>query len=336
MKGYTMNTKRLKKLCVAFVLSLTLNGQLSTAFAQGTAFTYQGQLQNNGSLASGTYNLAFSLFNTNTGGVAIAGPVTNNAVNVTNGLFTVLVDFGYGVFTGTSNWLEIAVETNGGSSFTNLSPRQQLTPVPYAIYAEGTSNLLGTVPAAQLPGNVITNNENGVTLCGSFCGDGTTLTTHNNTAWLYYYDQNNQLSLGAKVWTTATFGSQGVSDTTSSMGWSYAAGTGTFTCNSAGTYLIEYDANVQVGAAGGNASLRAQLNGLNAIPGSGLNVNTGALAANNYEPVSKTFLWTFNTGDNLNIQFASFNAFAITLSAGGGGVPGASQASVSVTIVRIQ
>ena len=32
----------------------TFNPQLSTAFAQGTAFTYQGQLQNNGSPASGT------------------------------------------------------------------------------------------------------------------------------------------------------------------------------------------------------------------------------------------------------------------------------------------
>ena len=39
------------------------------ALAQGTAFTYQGQLQNNGSPASGIYNLTFALFNTNTTGV---------------------------------------------------------------------------------------------------------------------------------------------------------------------------------------------------------------------------------------------------------------------------
>ena len=38
------------------------------AFAQGTAFTYQGRLQNNGSPASGTYNLTFSLFNVSNGG----------------------------------------------------------------------------------------------------------------------------------------------------------------------------------------------------------------------------------------------------------------------------
>src|SRR5208283_4760775 len=83
--------------------------------AQGTAFSYQGRLNNNGSPAAGTYNLTFTLFNTNTTGVAIAGPVTNNAVIVTNGLFTVLIDFGSGVFNGTNCWLQVGVETNGAS-----------------------------------------------------------------------------------------------------------------------------------------------------------------------------------------------------------------------------
>ena len=111
-----MNTKLFRWLIALALLTLsTLNPQLSTVFAQGTAFTYQGRLQNNGSPASGTYNLTFSLFGTNTTGVAIAGPVTNSAVFVTNGLFLVLIDFGSGVFTGTTNWLQIGVETNGAS-----------------------------------------------------------------------------------------------------------------------------------------------------------------------------------------------------------------------------
>jgi hypothetical protein len=128
-----------------------LAGQFSSAVAQGTAFTYQGQLQNNGGPANGSYNLTFSLYNTNTSGVAIAGPVTNTAVAVSNGLFTVLLDFGADAFTGETNWLQIEVETNSGSSsFTLLTPRQQLTPVPYAIFAESSSNLSGTVSASQL------------------------------------------------------------------------------------------------------------------------------------------------------------------------------------------
>lgn len=46
--------------------------------AQGTGFSYQGQLQNNGSPANGSYDLMFTLFNTTNNGVAIAGPVINS------------------------------------------------------------------------------------------------------------------------------------------------------------------------------------------------------------------------------------------------------------------
>ena len=42
---------------------------------QGTAFTYQGQLQNNGSPASGTYNMTFTLFAASSDGGPMAGPV---------------------------------------------------------------------------------------------------------------------------------------------------------------------------------------------------------------------------------------------------------------------
>ena len=158
---------------MAASLLLTFNHLLSTAFAQGTAFTYQGQLQNTNGPVHGTYNFNFSLFNTNINGTAIAGPVTVNGVVITNGLFTVAIDFSASVWNGQTNWLQIAVETNGASSFTNLSPRQQLTPTPYAIFANTASNVLGTVlteqlsgtlPLAQLPGAVVTNNEASVTL----------------------------------------------------------------------------------------------------------------------------------------------------------------------------
>ena len=176
-------------------------GTTTQLFAQGMAFTYQGRLNSGGSPASGAYNLTFTLFNTNTGGVAIAGPVTNNAVVVTNGLFTTMVDFGPGVFTGGSNWLQIGVATNGASAFIALVPRQQLTPTPYAIYAEsanaaalsGTlpvSQVSGVVPLAQLPVAVMTNFATSASLSGlfagsfggSFYGDGTGLTSVNAAA----------------------------------------------------------------------------------------------------------------------------------------------------------
>jgi hypothetical protein len=106
-KGNSMKTNlSITKWLTVLAFSI-ISLQLSTVFGQGTAFTYQGQLQNNGSPASGSYDLTFTLFNTNITGVPIVVPVTNNAVGVTNGLFTVLIDFGPGAFTGTSNWLSL-------------------------------------------------------------------------------------------------------------------------------------------------------------------------------------------------------------------------------------
>ena len=163
----------MKKTChCAAALLLALNSHFSTVLAQGTAFTYQGQLQNNGSPANGSYDFAFTLFATNTGEVAIAGPVTNAAVAVTNGLFTTLVDFG-AAYTGASNWLEVAVSTNSADSFTTLAPRQQLVPVPYAITA---ANFSGTIGVAQLPSAVVTNGASGVNITGNFSGSGSGLT----------------------------------------------------------------------------------------------------------------------------------------------------------------
>ena len=113
-----------------------LNQQLLTLHAQGTAFTYQGRLNNTGGPANGSYDFKFTLFATNISGSAVAGPVTNSAAAVSNGLFTAAIDFGAGIFNGGTNWLEIAVRTNGSSGFNTLTPRQQLTPAPYAITAE--------------------------------------------------------------------------------------------------------------------------------------------------------------------------------------------------------
>jgi len=174
-----MKTK-LKSAALALCLA-SLIGHPPAALAQGTAFTYQGRLNNNGSAASGSYDLAFVLYATITGGTAIAGPVTNSAVAVTNGLFTTLMDFG-NAFTGGSNWLELAVSTNAANAFSTLAPRQQLTPVPYAIMA---GDLSGTLSAAGLAGeysNSITLNNPANEFSGTFSGDGTSISNVNASA----------------------------------------------------------------------------------------------------------------------------------------------------------
>ena len=70
-------------------------------------------------------------------------------MSVSNGLFTVPLNFGPGVFTGTNYWVELGVRTNGGAGFATLVPRQQLTPAPYALYAPQASNALYAVQAGS-------------------------------------------------------------------------------------------------------------------------------------------------------------------------------------------
>jgi hypothetical protein len=153
--------------------------------AQGTAFSYQGRLNDSGSPATGIYDVRFTIYDAVTNGNLVAGPLTNSATAVTNGLFVVPLDFGSGVFTGAARWLEVDVRTNGGGAFSTLLPLQPIQPVPYAIMANTASNLLGTlpiaqmsgtIPLAQLPGAVLTNNSSGVVLGGTFSGNGSGLT----------------------------------------------------------------------------------------------------------------------------------------------------------------
>ena len=74
---------------------------------------------------------------------------------MSNGLFTVLLDFGPGEFTGPPRWLQIYAATNSvAPAYLPLTPRQLLTPAPYAIFANTASNLSGTLPTAQLSGTV--------------------------------------------------------------------------------------------------------------------------------------------------------------------------------------
>jgi hypothetical protein len=117
----------IRKLLVTLLLTVAV----SAAYAdpQTTAFTYQGSLSANGSPANGVYNLTFNLYNAATGGTPLTAPVQINNLTITNGAFSVDVDFP-GQFTGQQCWIEVTV--NGG---TPLLPRQPVNSVPVAQYA---------------------------------------------------------------------------------------------------------------------------------------------------------------------------------------------------------
>lgn len=111
------------------IISLTV----PRAHGQSTAFTYQGQLIQGAAAATGNYDMKFNVWDASAAGNFIAGPITNTAVVVSNGLFTVSLDFGASVLTGSNYWVELNVRTNGNGAFATLSPRQQLTPAAAAF-----------------------------------------------------------------------------------------------------------------------------------------------------------------------------------------------------------
>ena len=108
----------------ALALRLTLSLH---AAPLGTALTYQGRLQDGTNAATGLYDLRFALYDAASGPAQVGATVAKSATGVTNGLFTVLLDFG-AVFGSEARWLETAVRTNGAASFATLAPRQPLTP----------------------------------------------------------------------------------------------------------------------------------------------------------------------------------------------------------------
>jgi len=139
-----MKSQATLALCLA-LLSVMASGFLSAQSAAVTsAFTYQGYLTDAGAAANGTYDLEFTLFNAASEGSGIAPPVTVDDVNVLNGLFTVMLDFGPTVFSGGNQWIQMGVRPGAESgAFAPLAPRQQVMSSPYAVRAASAATLDG-------------------------------------------------------------------------------------------------------------------------------------------------------------------------------------------------
>ncbi len=131
----------------------------TTSLAQTTSFTYQGRLTDNGTPASGNSDLQFLLWTGLSGGLQVGTTQTINAVAVSNGVFTVSLDFGGTAFPGASRFLEIRTRPAGSGSFTLLSRRQPITATPYAVRSLVASSA-DSVPVSGVPsgsGNYIQN-----------------------------------------------------------------------------------------------------------------------------------------------------------------------------------
>ncbi len=176
------NSFRWRELTLLVLLS-TLNYPATTTFAQGSAFTYQGRLNDGANPANGIYDIRFAIYDSLSGGIQQGNFITNSGTSVSNGLFTVTLDFG-NQFPGANRWLDIGVRTNGNGAFASLTPRQLLTSTPYAVQAANSfsassvqaGGIIGTIPLAQLPTVLVTNGASGVNFTGTFTGNGAGVT----------------------------------------------------------------------------------------------------------------------------------------------------------------
>lgn len=123
----------------------------------GTAFTYQGRLLYNGTAINGTCSLNFKLYDAVSGGNQVGSTVTDGSVSVSDGYFSVELDFGSSAFTGEARWLEVAINSClGGASNVTLSPRVALNPAPYALSLRPGTTVQGSDTSNGILGAVNT------------------------------------------------------------------------------------------------------------------------------------------------------------------------------------
>ncbi len=124
----------------------SISNSASPQTALSTAFTYQGELKNNGDPVNANCDFQFALYDTLSGGNQVEATQAVSNTFVSNGLFTVVLDFG-NVFTGDARWLDVALRCPAGSgAYTSLTPRQPLTAMPYALGLQPGAVISGTAP----------------------------------------------------------------------------------------------------------------------------------------------------------------------------------------------
>jgi hypothetical protein len=138
---------------------VSLSGRSPTAIT--TTVTYQGLLQSSSAPVTDVCDFEFGLWDALSGGGQVGSSQTVSNASVTVGILTVDLnssgEFGASAFTGEARWLEIAVRCPaGGGGYTTLTPRQPLTPAPYALFAADVQPYENVVIVAKSGGDFAT------------------------------------------------------------------------------------------------------------------------------------------------------------------------------------
>ncbi|MHC4621195.1 MAG: hypothetical protein ACYTEQ_25895 [Planctomycetota bacterium] len=177
-----METRKILTIVVLALGLVACWGEVSKAADMGTAFTYQGRFLDENKPAEGLYDFQFKLFDDPNANFPLA-EVNVSDIDVTDGYFTAALDFNDpNAFNGEARWLEIGVRPGAGKDpFTILSPRQQVTPTPYALYAASGP---GVPVPLELSGSVA---YPGAVIKGTNTGTGRGVYGKHNTSGNYGY-----------------------------------------------------------------------------------------------------------------------------------------------------
>jgi len=149
MKKVMKNKKVIAMMVVGLVaIFLATSGVVASPPMFGDAspvastINYQGQLTDpdTGIPYDGTYDMEFLFYDAATGGSQVGSTITENDVEVTNGLFSVKLEVDQSDFNGQGLWIEVKVEGEV------LNPRQEILPVPYALSLKPGAEIAGEVP----------------------------------------------------------------------------------------------------------------------------------------------------------------------------------------------
>ena len=141
---------------------------LQTGSTTGFGFTYQGRLTDGGAAANGVYDFQFAARNDPSSVKQESETVVIQNVQVTDGLFTVLLDFTQDTASRGLRWLEIGVRPGDQTGdFATLEPLQPITSVPHAVRADtaqsastaNTANKLKNAASVDSQGNLRINGQ---------------------------------------------------------------------------------------------------------------------------------------------------------------------------------
>jgi hypothetical protein len=289
----------------------TGSGQaLEPLASPGTAFTYQGQLKNSGGPVNGACDFQFGLWDSSSGGFQVSGTTTQTvpSVAVSNGLFSVSIDFGASAFNGNARYLGVAVACPKGA-YTAFNSRQPLTPAPLALALPGLyTQQNGTSPnvIGGYSGNVIST-----TVVGGAIGGGG-ITGSQNRLWA------NFATVGGGSGNTVSGDYASVGGGTHNAASATAATVAGGSSNNASGYTAT------IGGGGSNiaSSMYATVGGGASNDVSGMSATIGGGVQNDVNGTSATV--GGGAGNAASLQFATvsgghFNAASGDTSAIGGG-----------------